>query len=77
MGLFVLDLEDPHTKASRVNAAIGNLQLYLQELNGVNANDYDHLLIIAHGYLDDALKEIKPGNIRFGNDDDWTRDDIV
>lgn len=75
MGLFVLDLEDPHTKASRVNAAIGNLQLYLQELD--QGTDLDHLLIIAHGYLDDALKEIKPGNIRFGNDDDWTRDDIV
>lgn len=67
MGLFVLDLEDPHTRKSRVNAALGNLELYLQEINGVNENDYEHLLIIAHGYLSDALEDIDPGKIRFGD----------
>lgn len=78
MGLFILDLEEPHTKNSRVKAAVANLELYLQELNGVNENDYDHLLIIAQGYLDDALKEIEPGNIRFGDDyDNLTRDDLI
>ena len=68
MGLFVLDLEDPPTRKSRVNAAMANLELYMQELDGVNENDYEHLLIIAHGYLEEAIKDIELGKIRFGDE---------
>lgn len=69
MGLFILDLEDPPTRQSRVNAALGNLELYLQEYNGVNENDYEHLIIIAQGYLEDALKDMDLGKIRFGENE--------
>ena len=61
MGLFVLDLERPPTRQTRVKAALANLELYLQEFNGINENDYDHLLIIANNYLQQAIdEEYKP-----------------
>jgi len=66
MGLFVLDLEDPPTRQSRVNAAIGNLELYLQEAEGVNENDYKHLLVIASNYLEQAINGIP-------DDEEWLR----
>lgn len=70
MGLFVLDLEDPPTRQSRVNAALGNLELYLQEYNGVNENDYDHLLTIAHNYLEQAINGIP-------DSEEWLRDETT
>ena len=55
MGLFVLDLEKPQTRKSRVKAAIGNLEIWLEEFDGGNNNDYDHLIQFAHGYITEAL----------------------
>ena len=57
MGLFVLDLNRPHTRKSLVTAAVGNLNLYLEELNSRNGNDYEHLLTIANGYLKEAIDD--------------------
>ncbi len=72
MGLFVLDLEKPQTKKSLVTAAVGNLNLYLEELNGRNGNDYDHLLTIADGYLKQAIND--DGLSKY---EGWSRDDII
>ena len=68
MGLFILDLEPEPTRQSRVNAALGNLELYLQEYNGVNKNDYEHLIIIAHNYLEHAINGIP-------DDEEWLNKD--
>ena len=72
MGLFVLDLERPHTRKSYVTAAVGNLNLYLEELNSRSGNDYEHLLKIAEGYLKQAIAE--DGLSQY---EDLTRDDII
>ncbi len=70
MGLFVLDLKRPQTRKSLVTAAVGNLNLYLEELNSRNGNDYEHLLTIADGYLKQAIDDgLVPEHL--------TRDDII
>ena len=72
MGLFVLDLEKPPTRKSSVKAAIANLELYLQELDGCNNNHYEHLLIFAENYIEKARK-----NDGLSDYDNLTRDDII
>ena len=70
MGLFVLDLERPQTRKSMVTAAVGNLNLYLEELE--TGSDYDHLLEFAYGYLQQARED--DGLSQY---DHLTRDDII
>ena len=52
MGLFVLDLKSPANSTTRVEAAIANLELYLEQ----NNPDYDYLILIAQSMLDDAIR---------------------
>ena len=52
MGLFVLDLARETNSKTRVETAIKNLELYLQEDNP----DYDYLIEIAQGQLYTAMK---------------------
>lgn len=48
MGYFVLDLEEPATKQTRIKAAIANLELYLE-------SGEDYLLTFAEKYISDAI----------------------
>ena len=72
MGLFVLDLKKPQTRKSLVEAAAGNLNLYLEELNSRSGNDYEYLLKIADGYLKQAIDD--DGLSQY---EGLTRDDII
>lgn len=59
MGLFVLDLKKPQTKKSMVTAAIGNLNLYLEELESSNDYDNEYLLTFARNYIALAINKNK------------------
>ena len=60
MGVFILDLSKEPSVETRVQTAMDNLKLYIDEKN--IGSEYPHLLGLARSYIEDAqdLAEGRP-----------------